>query len=268
MLEYGIPVTFTVLAWWFLTGAILWLDRLPTRTFRYSMLGATVVLGAALYALIDTRARTTPMGSYVAFTAALLIWGWIETSFLLGYVTGPRTHGCPASCRGWRHFVHAIEAILYHEIAIMVAAGAIALLTFGAPNRFALWTFLSLWLLRESAKLNLFLGVPNVGDRLLPDHLAYLGSFFRRRSMNALLPFSLTGATLLTVLAAGRAVDDAATAGASLGWTLLATLLGLATLEHWFMVVPLPSEALWRLSMRTPPSKPSLPPERVPCPPL
>jgi Flp pilus assembly pilin Flp len=36
----------------------------------------------------------------------------------------------------------------------------------------------------------------------------------------------------------------------STGYSLLATLIALALLEHWFLVLPLPTELLWRWSMR------------------
>ncbi|RYZ64984.1 MAG: DUF3623 domain-containing protein [Proteobacteria bacterium] len=264
MADLPAPIAFTAFAWWFLTGLILWLDRRPVSTFRLSFVVATVVLGGAIAGLVASAEVSSPSGHYVAFASALLVWGWIETAFLFGFITGPRTTGCAAGCHGWRHFVHAVQAILYHELTMLFAAGAIAVLTVGAANRLALWTFLLLWVLRQSAKLNLFFGVPNVGDGLLPPHLAYLATFFRRRPMNALFPFSLTAATVLTVLLAQRALDEAATPGMAVGWALLATLSGLATLEHWFMVLPIRSEALWSVSL----GEPAQPVKRASCPPL
>ena len=37
------PVLYALFVWWFSTGLILYLDRLPRHTFRWSLLGAKVV---------------------------------------------------------------------------------------------------------------------------------------------------------------------------------------------------------------------------------
>jgi putative photosynthetic complex assembly protein 2 len=51
-------------------------------------------------------------GAYCAFTCAVLIWGWLEMSIYMGYVTGLRIHHCHHGCSGWRHFGHAVMASL------------------------------------------------------------------------------------------------------------------------------------------------------------
>jgi putative photosynthetic complex assembly protein 2 len=51
MADYGFPALFALFIWWFSTGAIIWLDGLPARTYRWSMLGASAVLVAGLYGL-------------------------------------------------------------------------------------------------------------------------------------------------------------------------------------------------------------------------
>ena len=181
MSEFGLPAAYAVLVWWFTTGIILFLDGLPRTTFRWSMAGATVVLVPTAYLLRASAVDTSVSGAYTAFTCAIMIWGWLEMSFLMGFITGPRRHGCRERCSGWRHFIHATQAIIYNELATVVAAAAIAGATWRAPNRVALWTYLVLWSMRLSAKLNLFLGVPNLGEKFLPAHLQYLKGFFRKR---------------------------------------------------------------------------------------
>jgi len=47
MSQYLLPVLFTIFIWWFSTGAILWLGRLPRASFRWTMLGSTLVLKPA-----------------------------------------------------------------------------------------------------------------------------------------------------------------------------------------------------------------------------
>ena len=80
--------------------------------------------------------------------------------------------------------------------------------------------------------------------------MRYLKGFFRKRRMNVLFPFSITISTVITVALVQRAIDPAATAAEATGYSLLASLMGLAVLEHWFMVLPLPTEVLWRWSLR------------------
>jgi len=41
---YILPAAFALFVWWFSTGAIIFLDNLPRKTFKYSMIGATAVL--------------------------------------------------------------------------------------------------------------------------------------------------------------------------------------------------------------------------------
>ena len=75
MTPYVLPVLFTLFVWWFSTGAILYLDGLPQRTFKWTMLGTTVLLLLALVALAGSGNDTTPAGAYCAFTCAILVWG-------------------------------------------------------------------------------------------------------------------------------------------------------------------------------------------------
>jgi putative photosynthetic complex assembly protein 2 len=254
--EYGLPALYALFVWWFSTGLILWLDGLPRRTFRWSLLGATVVLAVASYALAQSSHVTTRAGAYVAFTSAIGIWAWNEMSFLLGFVTGPRREACPEGCGGWGHFRHAAETLLHHELAIAASALVVVLLTWGAPNQIGTWTFLALWAMRLSTKLNVFLGVSNLSEEFLPAHLEYLKHFFTRKPMNPLFPLSITAGTVATVLVVRAAIAPEAGSFEAAGYTFLATLLALAVLEHWFLVLPLPSSALWGWGLRT-----HLPPE-------
>ncbi len=245
MLLYGAPILFALFAWWFLTGAVLYLVGMPRLRLSWIMAGATAIAGVAVYILWATRGDTTAFSAYLAFLAALLLWGWHEISFLTGVVTGPRTSASPQRAGGRAPLWASIETLLYHEVAILLTVLALAMLLYGSPNEVGLWTFLILWVMRISAKLNVYLGVPNLTEEFLPQHLVYLKSYFCRRSMNLLFPVSVTLSTIMTVIL----VQQATAAGASefqvVAATFQATLLGLAVLEHWFLVIPLPSAALW-----------------------
>jgi putative photosynthetic complex assembly protein 2 len=251
MANYFYPAAYGLFVWWFSTGLIIFLDNLPPRTFRWSMLGGTAVLVMALARLAASSHVATPAGAYAAFTYAVLIWGWQEMSFFMGVITGPRRHGCPRGCGGWRHFLHGIEACLYHELAIIATAVVVVWLTRGAPNQVGTWTFMLLWGMRQSAKLNFFLGVRNLSEEFLPAHLSFLKSFLRRRPMNALMPFSIAGGTGLTFWLVQRAMAPGITAFHATGLTFLITMLALAVIEHWFLVLPLPFARIWHWALRT-----------------
>ena len=86
MLAVVKPIAFALFVWWFSTGVIIWLDGLPRKTFKWSMLGATIVLGISLYGLRESASMTSTAGAYCAFSCGLLAWGWQEISFYMGYV--------------------------------------------------------------------------------------------------------------------------------------------------------------------------------------
>lgn len=251
MLPVALPLIYAIFVWWAATGCILYLDGLPQRTFGASVCIATLALGPTLSAVHWAAHEPTVLGAFVAFSAAILVWGWMELTFLTGTITGPRRTACAEGCSGHRHAIHAVEVILYHEFAIIAGAAVIAALTWGAPNQVAIQTFVVLWVMRTSAKLNLHLGVRNLGDAFLPDHLQYLKSFLRRRRMNVLFPLSVVLGTVVMVQIAGQAAAAGATPFEAAGATLVATLLGLAVLEHGFMMLPLPTERLWQWGFRS-----------------
>ncbi len=244
MRTFAAPVLYALFVWWFSTGLILFLDGLPRRTFPLTMSVATALLVAGLATLFAVRDDGSAFGAYAAFTASLAVWGWNEMAFLTGWLTGPRRSECAPHLRGFARFVQAARMILWHELAI--AAGFLLVLAvgWGGENAVGLWVYLVLWAMRLSAKLNIFLGVPNPPLAFLPERLRYLASGFRTRAMNALFPLSITASTALCALL-GAWTFHAGSEGAAIGFALLAALMALAVLEHWFLVLPLPSERLW-----------------------
>jgi len=248
------PILYALLFWWFSTGVILYLDGLPQRSYRWSMLGASLLALPALAGVAVTAELATPAGAYLAFTCALLVWAWVEMSFLMGFITGPRRTACPPGARGWRRFVYAWQAIAHHELALVASLAAVIALSWGAPNQVAAWTFTALWVMRLSTKFNVFLGVRNLNEGWLPEQLRYLQSYFSRSSMNPLFPFSVTAATVLSflVLRAGFAAE--VPAHASAGLLLVGSLLLLGVLEHWFLILPVSIDRLfgWAFRSRSP----------------
>ena len=212
--------------------------------------GVHIVCGVALGACRQQRGPAIA-GAYLAFMWAIALWGALEIGFLLGLVTGPRSEPCPGGCSGWRRVAYAVQAILYHELALVVAGAAVVAVTWDGANQVGVWTFVVLWAMRLSAKLNLFLGVPNLTEEFLPSHLRYLTSFFTRGRLNFLFPVVITGSTVMTAALVTRALASDASAFDAVGFTLLATLMALAVVEHWFLVLPLPVELLWSWGMRS-----------------
>ena len=251
MSSYLAPVLYTLFVWWFSTGAILYLDGLPRRTFPWTMRGATAVLIAAFYGLVATRHDTSVAGAYFAFTFAVAVWGWQEVGFLLGYVTGPRREPCPPDATGWRRLGYALQTIQHHEMATAVLAVTLVVCVGSGGNRVGVWAYIVLWTMRQSAKLNLFLGVRNLGEKLLPDHLSYFASYFARKPMNPLFPFSVLASAVVAAYMWWQAAAAEPGTGAAAGSALVGTLLVLAILEHLFMVLPLPTDALWRWGLRS-----------------
>lgn len=245
MFEYLLPVLYALFLWWFSTGVVIYLDNLPMRTFRWSMLAGTVGLVAGLYLIGISSTDTTARGAYLAFTGTLLVWAWVELSYYTNYVTGPRQTPCPEGSTGWRRFRLALQSNLYHELAIIFLGAIILALTWNGGSLVGLWIFVVLAWMHESARLNVFLGVRNPNEELVPAHMHFVRSFIRRRPMNLLFPLSVTLSTVVLVLLIQQAIAPGVDTHTAVGLTLVATLMALAILEHWFLVIPLPTAMLW-----------------------
>ena len=111
--------------------------------------------------------------------------------------------------------------------------------------------------MHPSAKLNVYFGVPNLSEELLPEHLRYLVSFMARRPMNLFFPVSVSVSTICHGAARAKRhchrnpvrdhrIYDTGHPD------------GLAVAEHWFLVAPLNANALcgWadeKLKLKTTP---------------
>ncbi len=249
--------------WWFSTGIILMRVRRADNggpdDHLWSVLLGLPLLGAGILGLNHTLEDASPWGVYIAFLSALAIWGWIELAFLSGIITGPNARPCPANTPEWERFLRAFGTIAYHEILLAVATILMGAVAWNATNHFGFLTFAVLFAARISAKLNLFFGVANINTEFLPTPLAHLPSHFRHRPMNGFFPVSVTA----LCFAAGCWLERLITAespGLEAGFALLTALTLLALLEHWFMVLPLPDQKLWRWMIDPPASKTQTPP--------
>ncbi|MCY4015561.1 MAG: putative photosynthetic complex assembly protein PuhE [Gammaproteobacteria bacterium] len=246
MIDYLVSGGFAVFLWWFSTGLVLYLIGLPGHTFPRILAVATGLLPLALAGLVWSGARETVFAAYLSFACGMAIYAWQELSYYLGFITGPRKVACEPGCRGWRHFGHAIEANLYHEIATIAGGAVVLLLCWDSPNRVGMWTYLVLWAMQLSAKLNVFLGVRNLSEEFLPAHMQHLRVFLKKKPMNLLFPFSIVIGTALAVWLAQSALAAEPGGFAATGWALLAFLVALAVLEHWMLILPLSASAPWQ----------------------
>jgi hypothetical protein len=115
-----------------------------------------------------------------------------------------------------------------------------------------------LWVLRQSSKINLFLGVPVTNDELMPEAVKFLKTYFVRKSVGSFYPMSVTAATAVLVIMIQRIIEVAVTPFEVVSLTLVSTLFALGVLEHWFMLLPLPAITLWGWGVRSP-----FPPEEM-----
>ncbi|MDZ4720384.1 MAG: putative photosynthetic complex assembly protein PuhE, partial [Roseiflexaceae bacterium] len=153
---YLLPVLYSLFIWWFSTGIIVYLDGLPRYTFSPSFSFLSLLLFLSLIGLVASRNDASVSGAYLAFTCGLMIWGWQIASFYMGIITGPRRTPCPAGVSNWQRFRYALAACLYHELASLAGALVILYITWGSANPIGLYTYLVLWGLHQSAKLNVF----------------------------------------------------------------------------------------------------------------
>jgi putative photosynthetic complex assembly protein 2 len=251
MLELAGPPLAAVLLWWLGTGAVILLDRLPAAcggNKTVAFVAASSVTVAALLCIGHTARDASVAGAYAGFSCAVLVWGWHELAFISGWVTGPRRTAVTPGASRWQRLSEAVQVLLWHELALIATTGVLWAWLGGSANPTAAWTFTLLYAMRVSAKLNLYLGVRNLALDFLPPHLVYLGSYFRTRRFNALMPLSLVAgaAVVAWLISAAAATQD----GARTAHLLLASLLVLALVEHLMMVLPLQPSALWRWALR------------------
>ncbi len=237
-----------MLIWWLCTGVIFYLDGLPRRTYWLSIGVATFIATCAMIGVIASSRVDSSPNAYVAFTCAVLIWGWQEMLFLMGVLAGPSKAPLPDGVSETVRFKLAARAVIHHELALLGVGLLILLLTWRSPNQVGGATYMLLWLMRLSAKLNLFVGVRNTYAHLLPAHIAYLGSYFRQRAtVSKFFVGSTTFAALLTVSLWLLVAHETSLVLSQTGAAIVASLMTLAVIEHLFLVLPIPMERLWRL---------------------
>ncbi len=244
-----IAAVMALFLWWFATGIILLVVRRSDRSggeahFQSVVLGVPMLaLGVA--ALIVTGQDTSVAATYASFMGAIAVWGWIELAFLSGVVTGPDKRPAPPGARGSRRFAAAWGAVAHHEILLLLGLVTVVALNGATENTAGLWTYAILFIARIAAKLNLFYGVPRINLEFVPSTLTHVKSHMRQGRVTFAFPIAITLLTFATGCFAERLIA-AEDPGAQVKFALLTAISGLALLEHWFMVLPLPDARLWR----------------------
>jgi putative photosynthetic complex assembly protein 2 len=127
---------------------------------------------------------------------------------------------------------------MFATVLVMAAA------TWGQPNQTATLTFLLLFVMRLSAKFNIFAGVPHLSTEMMPDHMRYLASYFRIARPSGFFIISLAAIAALAACLGDAALR--AEGGLATGYALAFALVVLAFIEHGFLVVPWQDTALFR----------------------
>lgn len=253
MTLYGhiLPAFIVLVAWFGSTGVVAWLANRGKDTFAQSISWAGFAAGICLCVIVIAAHGHGPSGpdhvdAYISFGAALVIWGWLELTFLTGIVAGPRRIVSDPQARGWRRFSDAAATLIYHELAIAAVMLIMVSLTWNSANMTGTVIFSLLFALRLSAKLNLYVGVPNMSDEIMPGHLEYLKTYFGPRRLHGALAFSLVALLALSIWLGMRALEAPADSFAAVSATLVFTLAALGSLEHLFLALPFRDGALWR----------------------
>ncbi|MEM8749456.1 MAG: putative photosynthetic complex assembly protein PuhE [Pseudomonadota bacterium] len=246
MTAYLYPILFVIFLWWISTGIVLWLARGRDEQMPVRLLGLTVLAAMGFAAATISAHSQAGSAPYVGFAAALSVWAWIEFTFLTGMITGSRAKPCPEHAGTRQRFWLAFKAIDRHELLLVGAMLALALVTFSGIDQTALWTFATLWVMRISAKLTIFDGVPAFSHDMMPSKIAHLQSYFRVDRIGRVFWISTTVSSLVLVAVLVAFMMGAVPDSMLTTTLILTTLIALAAFEHWMMVLPIRDSALWQ----------------------
>ncbi len=246
--DLGLPFVVVIVLWFVSTGLVAMLNHRRRQSFGRALVIAGVCAIGGLTLVAFTSNITAVWAIYASFVGGLMIWCWHEISFLTGAVAGSHRDPCPPQAQGWERFSAATMALIHHEIALVMTAGLLLSLAAFTGNPTGAYTFALLLIFRLSSKLNIYWGVPNMSDELLPKHLEYLKTYFGPKQLRPFLPISIAAIGGLAMYFA-LAASNAATSGEMVQAALLCCLCLLAALEHIFLAIPFRDSALWQWAL-------------------
>lgn len=232
--------------WWVATGVMFVLQRnVGTRLVALGLSVGSLVYGLRL--LRASRDDASPRGQLRGAMAGALAWAAVVGLFFEGWVVGPDATRLGSETRGWPGAFAAIVATSSWEACALVALIALGALVRRRPNQLALWTFFVFWCAHQTAKLNLFFGVENPGTEVFPFYLAHLGRYVGPNANSPLLPVTIVAYLAIAGVCLWRARQ--VRHGLQVGLVVLATLSGLAALEHAMLSTRLPLD-MWAWFLR------------------
>lgn len=226
---FGMVVAF----WWLATGLVIAAQRDPaTRLAAAVVSGALALLG--LWLVARSRTDATPAGARRALAGAGLLWTWVAVSLYAGWLVGPAPIQPGPETPVLVEAGYAIHALLWHELGSLIVLALAWRLTRGGPNCAALHVLVAFWATTQLAKLNVFVGVANPGERFLPEWLAFVEWYVGPARNTPLLAVSIAvlGAAALV---AGRRAARAEDPFARWAGAMVACMLALGALEHAFL---------------------------------
>jgi putative photosynthetic complex assembly protein 2 len=240
-----VPFIVTVMVWFIATGLVAWADNRPRATFSRSQMVGSISGIAGLVVILFASLSAEIWAVYLGFIGALMVWGWHEISFLTGAAAGPRRGPADPALIGVARFRQAAATVMHHEVALALTALLLISLSWDVPNQIGATVFVLMFAMRLISKINLFVGVPNSSVEMLPDHLAYLKTYFGRNRMTGLLAVSMIGIALVSIWFASLALAAPAGSAEMVGASLLFTLSLLGVIEHLFLSLPFRDGMLW-----------------------
>ncbi len=245
-----LPFAVVTVLWFVSTGLVAMINHRLRQSFGRAVIIAGVCASLGLALLVFTSHSTSVWAAYASFVGGLLIWSWHEISFLTGAVAGSHRDVCPPDAKGWQRFSMATMALIHHEIALAMTAALLLSLGAMTSNPTGAYTFALLLIFRLSSKLNIYWGVPNMSDELLPLHLSYLKSYFGPKRLQPMLVLSTLAIISLGGYFANAAIN-AVQPYEAVQASLLCCLCMLAALEHLFLAIPFRDSALWNWALET-----------------
>ncbi len=246
--DLGLPFAVVIALWFISTGLVAMLNHRLRQSLGRALIisGLCAICGLSLVVL--TSNSMADWAIYTSFVGGLLIWSWHEISFLTGAVAGSHRDPCPEGAKGWERFSAATMALIHHEIALAMTAGLLLSLAAFTGNTTGAYTFALLLIFRLSSKLNIYWGVPNMSDELLPTHMHYLKTYFGPKRLRPILLLSIAAIGGLAIHFA-VAASAATASGLVIQNALLCCLCLLAALEHIFLAIPFRDSALWQWAL-------------------
>ncbi|MEL6237949.1 MAG: putative photosynthetic complex assembly protein PuhE [Pseudomonadota bacterium] len=247
-----VPFIVTIAIWFVATGLVAWADNRDRATFPKSLMIGGIAGIAGLLVILSAAQSVSVLAVYAAFVGALLVWGWHEIGFLTGAATGPRREAASPGVRGIERFAEASATVIHHEVILALTALVLISLSWNTPNQIGATVFVLLFGLRLSAKINMFIGVPNSTAEMLPPHLDYLKTYFGRNRMTLLLSGSIAAIFWVAAWFGSLALSAPLGSAEMVGASLLTTLCLLGGLEHLFLALPFRDGMLWGWAFRRP----------------